>query len=170
MQMLGDNLAFDNPDHTCALAIPRGAKRLAHDFRRLHRISPNRFNHLSHCKGLICQQDSTRPDSLNITSLKALNSNDIRALSRRYLSTVLQAKSLRRRQARRPIDRPRRTTTLNQTPDHIVQMPFFRDIKRVPIIGTQTHIGRGKIVEQFRQRLQVFADRAFSNEHPQPFL
>ena len=49
-------------------------------------------------------------------------------------------------------------------------MAVLGDVERVPVVGAEGHVGRGRLGQHGREGVQVLADRAFADQHAQALL
>ena len=168
--MLGQDLARPDADHRRFRVVAGVAEAFGRDRRHMHGLARDRFDHLAPRKGRIVGQHAAAQDHAGAAIRRIVQHHDVGALAGGDLAAILQAKGLGRRQRRGAIDRQRIAALFDEAPDHVVQMPVFGDVQRVPVIRAQAHIGRGHGRQHLGQRLEILADRPFTDQHPHPLL
>ena len=107
-------------------------------------------------------------DSCNPAFLQVRKQDDIRLVSGCDQTAVTQSEMLRGRTAGDPVHRQRIRARLNRMCDHIIQMPRFRNIQRIAVIGAETEKRSIPYRNQRQKRVQIPCHRAFTDQNLHP--
>ena len=103
------------------LSRPTGRKRLSRIEERVVDHAPG-GNHL-----------------LDPAFVEIAQEHHVRAPARRDKAAVAQAEGVRRRKARRAVDRVARAAERDQRADHEIEVALLADVERIPIVGAERH-------------------------------
>src|SRR5271165_3462933 len=97
--------------------------------------------------------------------LQIVEQQKIGQVSRSDQSPVSESKTPRRRPAGCSIYGSHRRAQRNRAANEIIQVALFMDVQRIAVIGAEAQKGRSKLVDERRQRCQIFRDRPFADEY-----
>ena len=165
LQAFGDDLAGNNAYCACLAAVGLRPETRSTDFRRFNAVAAHFGHRVTGCEQLFRNHPARRKHNFCMASFKAVYDNKIGPLSRRNKTAIKQTKSSRCRDTCRSINRERLDTTGDGRAYEIIKMAMIGNIEWITIIRAKGQKLRMTLSDNRHQSMQVFGNRAFSDQH-----
>ena len=144
--MFGDDFAGDHADDIGFGTVRRCAEILSRHLWRLHGITTDGGRYFAGVKGCFGGVHAPTESHLCITFFECAEAGDVGTLTRCDEPTIFETEGFGGGQGCCAVGCDGGCAPCDCCADQVIEVAMFTDIKRVSIIGAETHIGRGAFI------------------------